>query len=99
MEGLCQTNGTTNWRKASKEVETLLSHLSHVGQWRKQPESERDLAFENAVLFIQHAMMYRDLSEAIRSGDSGRIEHCLQFLTFWYQAWDENNYARKKLLC
>src|ERR1700738_1329667 len=97
MEGLCQSIETTNWRHTIKEVETLLSHLSHVGQWRKQPESERDLAFENAVLFIQHAMMYRDLSEAIRSGDSGRIEHCLQFLTIWYQASDEHNYARETI--
>jgi hypothetical protein len=57
-----------------------------AGETKKQAESRqkkakteaefgrRDIAFENALLLMQQALLYEDYHDALRCGDSGRLE-------------------------
>ena len=40
--------------------------------------AERDLAYENATLFIQHGLVYREYTSAIKAADPGHIEKVLE---------------------
>jgi hypothetical protein len=41
--------------------------------------------------------MYREFSQAIKCGDSGRIEVCLTYFAIWYQATNKAKYAFEAL--
>jgi hypothetical protein len=51
----------------------------------------------NATLFIRDALLYIDLSDAIRSGDIGRIEEALKWITVCVQSASTKNYANELL--
>jgi hypothetical protein len=80
-----------DWRGAIMEVEKRFSDPGLVAKWRKQ--EVRDIAHENVVLFIQHGLMYRDFTNSMRTGDSGRVLHCLKFFTIWFQGSRSSNYS------
>jgi hypothetical protein len=61
------------------EFQKRFSDPGLVAKWRK--EELTDITHENVVLFIQHGLMYRDFTNSMRSGDSGRVLHCLKFFT------------------
>lgn len=56
-----------------------------------------DVVHENAVLFMQHGVMYRDFFTAMRAGDTGRLEKELDIFTVFFQGVDKTNYAREML--
>jgi hypothetical protein len=45
----------------------------------------RDVVFENALLFLVHSLIYTDFHDAIRCGDSGRVEKSLDLGTVMFQ--------------
>ena len=55
------------------------------------------VANRNACLFIRDALLYIDLSDAIRSGDIGRIEESLKWVTICVQSSSTRNYANELL--
>ncbi|HEU0049556.1 MAG TPA: hypothetical protein VFQ43_18360 [Nitrososphaera sp.] len=72
-----------NWRKLIKMTESKFSESLLVSDWREEPMEKRDLVHENAVLFLQHGLIYRRFTEALRTGDSGWIVICLKHFTIW----------------
>jgi hypothetical protein len=82
---LCEKLETINWYKSIKALTRELGDLNKVGELRECEMSQRDQVRENAILFVQCGLMLRDFSEAMRTGDSGRVFHCLKFFMIWLQ--------------
>jgi hypothetical protein len=93
---LCEALGENNWHNTIRKLKGKFSELTLVGQWR-QEEAGRDIVHENAVLFLQHGLVYRDFCTAIRNGDSGRVRHCLRLFATWFQATTLYNYANETI--
>ncbi|KAF8241248.1 hypothetical protein K440DRAFT_646188 [Wilcoxina mikolae CBS 423.85] len=58
---------------------------------------EQDALLENAVLLLQHGLIYRALGEAVTQDDSGRIVKQLQMLTIMFHCERQSNYAIESL--
>jgi hypothetical protein len=92
---LCETLKTRDWQQAFKEAEKPLTDLNYIHDIRQF--DERDPVYENAILFLQHGLIYRDFCHAMRHGDSGRIKNCLTFFMLWFQGSKFTNYAAELL--
>lgn len=78
-----------NWRKLIQRVETKFSNSLLVSEWREENAYKRDFVHENAVLFLQHGLVYRRFAEALISGDSGWVQHCLKHFCIWLNNSDK----------
>ncbi|KAJ7456193.1 hypothetical protein FB451DRAFT_1512643 [Mycena latifolia] len=65
------------------------SYLPHI--------RKGDMVFENAVLFLRDALLTREFSDAIKSGDSGRIIIILRLWAFCYRGNGRTKYAHEML--
>ena len=81
---LCNAARTENWRDALGKVlkkygdaEDLVSNL------RSKEENERDLVYENAVLFLQHATVYETFVQSMRKGNMDLVEFSIKTFTIW----------------
>jgi len=83
--GIQEKLASENWRKTIEAVSKRVSDPGLVFGWRQQTTETRDVVHENAMLLLQHGLVYRRFSQAIRVGDSGWIKHCLKFFTIWLQ--------------
>ena len=90
---LCEALEVRNWQEAFKNTEKELTDLYHID--KRRGLDERDPVYENAILFLQHGLIYRDFCDAMRHGDSGRVKNCLTFFMFWFQGSKFSNYARE----
>lgn len=72
-----------NWRKLIGRIESKFSNNLLVSNWRKENMEKRDFVHENAVLFLQHGLIYRRFTEALKTGDSGWVVLCLKQFTIW----------------
>ena len=72
-----------NWRKMIARIEAKFSNTLLISSWRDEETDKRDLVHENAVLFLQHGLMYRRFTEALKTGDSGWVVRCLKHFTIW----------------
>jgi hypothetical protein len=53
---------------------------------RKEAEfGKRDIVFENAILLMQQALLYEDYYDAMRCGDTGRLERSSDMLCVMFQ--------------
>jgi hypothetical protein len=78
-----------NWRKLIEKVEARFSGRLLVRVWREEELETRDLVHENAVLFLQHGLVYRGFTEALKTGDSGRVILYLKHFTIWLHNTDK----------
>ncbi|EJF56897.1 hypothetical protein DICSQDRAFT_150154 [Dichomitus squalens LYAD-421 SS1] len=62
-----------------------------------QPLTSGDMVFENASLFIRDALVFREFTDAIKGGYSGRIVRALKILTFMYRGSGRLKYAHECL--
>ncbi|KAI5781360.1 hypothetical protein DFH27DRAFT_616856 [Peziza echinospora] len=68
--------------KLNVESETeLVERMCFDGEGGKIPVEERDLVYENGLLFLQHGMSYREYAHAISCGDTGRVGCVLEVWT------------------
>jgi hypothetical protein len=58
---------------------------------------EGDMVFENAVLFLRDALISREFTDSIKSGDSGRIVLALKALALSYRGNGRTKYAYEML--
>lgn len=72
-----------NWRKTIKEMEKRFGNDCLIDQCRRQDEVSRDFIFENAVLLLQHGLVFKRFSAALKTGDAGWIVHCIKYFTIW----------------
>lgn len=56
-----------------------------------------DMVFENALLFMRDALITREVSDAIKSADSGRIIGVLKMLAFSFRGNVRSTYAHEIL--
>jgi hypothetical protein len=78
-----------NWRKLIQKVELKISQRLLVWTWREEEMETRDLVHENTVLFLQHLLIYRGFTEALKTGDSGQVVQHLKHFTIWLQNSDK----------
>ena len=64
-----------------------------VPEMMSKPEDTRDRRYENAILFIQQGMLYREFSNAIEIGVTGMVENLLPFIAVYFQATKKFNYS------
>lgn len=85
--------------RAKKPANRTLDEIAFLKQKTKFIRDEaskyRDRAFENALLYMQHSVMYYDFYTAMRKGDSGRLEKSLEFFTVLFEGIGKSNYARE----
>ena len=60
-------------------------------------EDRRDTAHDNLILFLQHGLILRNFSQAMKSGDPERSFASLSFFTFWFQSSSQYQYAEELL--
>ena len=56
-------------------------------------DRERDLSYENVLLFLQYSMVYQDFYVVLRGGDSGRLEKSLEIFTILFEGEEKSYYA------
>lgn len=86
--------------KLSAAIEGLshgLTNYRHVRALRSVSNDEQDKAYENAILFMQQAMVIRIFLYACRIGDSGVVVDCISVFAAWFQATGKYNYARETI--
>jgi hypothetical protein len=93
VDGL-RDKATSEAIQSLRETQNVTQMDRGVASRRKKPtksdlESEtlrhRDIIFENAILFLVHSLIYIDFHDAIRVGDSGRVEKNLDIATIMFQ--------------
>ena len=70
-----------NWHKLIERVESKFSARLLVRVWREEEVEKRDLVHENAVLFLQHGLIYQGFTEVLKTGDSGQVTLYLKHFT------------------
>jgi hypothetical protein len=84
-EELGEKLATKNWRKLISQVEKKFGNAGLISELREGEKEGRDFIHENAVLLLQHALVFRRFSKSLKSGDSGWAHHCLKYFTIWLQ--------------
>jgi hypothetical protein len=64
---------------------------------RQQKEEERDVVYENMLLRMRHAVFPRELYNAVREGDTGKIELLLELLCPQFIGARQDRYATEIL--
>jgi hypothetical protein len=82
---------------AFERLGNLLSDYSAVTRMRQMPPEQRDVVYENMLVFTQQGMVLRTFGRAMRTGDSGIVTDCLAYFTVWFQATNKKNYARETI--
>lgn len=94
-------SGEYKWRKAISAIGKKFGDPLAVYKLRADNSGERDLVYENAILFLQHGLLYRRFSRALKTGDSGVVMHCLKYFTLWFLNDDRRtscpNYRQESL--
>lgn len=85
-----------NWRKAIKSLQQKYHSPTLISDQREEL-GHRNIPYENAVLFLQHGLVYCEFSDAVRHGDTGRVELALKIFAIWFQATSNSNYASELL--
>ena len=78
-----------NWRKLIQKVEEKFSKRLLVLEWREEGLERRDLIHENAVLFLQHGLVYQGFRRVLKTRDSGWVGLYLKYFTIWLQNSDK----------
>jgi hypothetical protein len=92
---LCKALEMRKWLETFETTKNQLTDLNYIDELRTS--DERDVVYENAILFLQHGLIYRDFCNAMRYGDSGRIKNCITFFMLWFQGSRFSNYAGELL--
>ncbi|KZT69353.1 hypothetical protein DAEQUDRAFT_646439, partial [Daedalea quercina L-15889] len=61
------------------------------------PLTQGDMVFENACLFLRDALLLREFTDAIKSGDSGRIIIILKVFALSFRGSGHTKYAQEAL--
>lgn len=92
---LCNTLESLDWPATLESLQSEFDKHDLVGNLRMSPE--RDVVYENGLLFLQHGLVYRNFGDAMRHGDCGRIKYCLTYFMLWFQGSQFTNYAGELL--
>jgi hypothetical protein len=69
----------------------------HTGERTKVPVEERDIALENAMLFLRDALVMRDYEHAVKQGDTGRILKAVEYWCVIFQGTSLSNYPNEMI--
>ncbi|KAH9015410.1 hypothetical protein EDB84DRAFT_1671051 [Lactarius hengduanensis] len=81
--------------RCSRRQEDEAQSEAHGGQERGGLGG--DMIFENAVLFLRDGLILREFSDAIKSGDSGRVLLVLKLWAFGFRGSGRSKYAYEVL--
>lgn len=85
------------FQQAIESLADDLGNLDKVETIRQRPDEGRDRAHENFLLYLQQGLVLRNYIQAMREGDSGRVQVCLSFFTVWFQATKKHNYRNETI--
>lgn len=92
FEQLCQHAGEIIAKFANPSV------VAELREARKdRPDTDGDMTFENAVLFLQDALLMRAFTDTIKRGDSGQILVILKVLALSFRGTNRTKYAHETL--
>jgi len=74
-----------------------LSNFKDIHSRRQNHPSDRDLMYENMILFLQHGLILRNFHHAMKHGDIGRILISFRHMTCWFQSTKQFNYAHETI--
>jgi hypothetical protein len=97
ITGLKKKLSEENWDTLIDNICERFLTPTGVKLMRAKSDEERDVVWENVSLLMQHAMVYRNLSTAIKFGDTGRIEKMMELLTVLFQGGKQKLYAAETL--
>jgi hypothetical protein len=83
--------------RALEELNTIIGDHSLVTRMRQKQPTERDMQYEDLLLFIQTGLILRSFGKAMRIGDSGMVIECLSYFTIWYQGSGQTRYAAETI--
>jgi hypothetical protein len=82
---------------AMEDLSKLITNYFEVHHLRSASDDERDRTYENAILFMQQAMIVGIFQYACRIGDSGVVVDCVSIFAVWFQITGKYNYARETI--
>ncbi|KDR71311.1 hypothetical protein GALMADRAFT_39882, partial [Galerina marginata CBS 339.88] len=100
------------WEKLYDDARTIMLRYANADvvadlRWRRRqatalsPECltlrEGDMVFENAVLFLRDALISREFTDAVKSGDSGRVVLILKTWALSFRGIGRTKYAHEML--
>ena len=82
---------------ALEELNAIIRDHTLVTRMRQKQPTERDMQYEDLLLFIQSGLILRSFGKAMRIGDSGMVIECLSYFTIWYQGSRQTRYAAETM--
>jgi hypothetical protein len=86
----------TIWKMAKRIVETYACSRLISRAQNKNPE-DRDGVFENSSMFIRDALLLFEMCDAVKAGDTGRINGVRRWWTFCFWGAGSFNYGLESL--
>ncbi|KAE9385461.1 hypothetical protein BT96DRAFT_1007024 [Gymnopus androsaceus JB14] len=75
----------------------VVGELREARELAEEGEAEGDMVFENAVLFLRDALISREMADAVRAGDSGRVVLVLKIWALSFRGSGRTKYAYEML--
>ncbi|KAH9949018.1 hypothetical protein B0H21DRAFT_787435 [Amylocystis lapponica] len=83
--------------REAREEEALMAQVDDAPLDAPPAVTTGDMIFENAVLFLRDGLVLREFTDAIKTGDSGRIITILKVLALMYRGTKHAKYAHELL--
>lgn len=87
-----------------QKVMDTFTDTKRVAEMRKERDDQSDeeaaagdMVFENAILFLRDGLILRELTDAIKAGDSGRVLITLKIMAFAFRGNGRAKYANEML--
>ncbi|PPR02988.1 hypothetical protein CVT24_012182, partial [Panaeolus cyanescens] len=93
-----------SWDTLERHAQDILSKYANpslcheLRQNRIDDEASGDMVFENAVLFLRDALISREFTDSIKSGDSGRVLLVLKLWAYAFRGSGRTKYAHEMLM-
>lgn len=103
LEDLATISTFDDLKAAAHEVLSQFANGKTAADLRQQRNKEStnpkagDMVFESAILFMRDALILRELTDAIKTGDSGRVILCLKTLALSFRGNGRTKYAHETL--
>jgi hypothetical protein len=91
---------TIDWRAMIKRVakdaySNQVDSMRYDEMRQPIPIEERDITWENANLFLRDMLVFREYEDAVKAGDTGRIEHVIYYWGVIFQGTKLSNYPNE----
>lgn len=103
LEDLAQIDSCNTLKAHGRTILERYMDTKEVARMRKERDDDTeseiagDMVLENAMLFLRDGLILRELTDAIKAGDSGRVLIALKVMTFAFRGNGRSKYANEML--